>query len=83
MINYIFKGIIIEGIILVIFIIFLKLNENRKIIFEKINNNILIYLVLICIIYIMLFKIIWEYDFNIILNNMFIVVVIWIILVFC
>ncbi|WP_241428055.1 ATP-binding protein [Clostridium saccharobutylicum] len=81
--NYTLKGIVIEVIILVISIIFLKLNKNRKITFEKINNNILVYLASTCIIYTMLFKIIWEYDSNIILNNMFIVAVIWIILIFC
>ncbi|MDR3595862.1 ATP-binding protein [Clostridium sp.] len=75
------KIIIIELIILISTIIFSKTNLGKNIDFKNIDNSIIIYFVLICSIYTIVFKIIWNYDNNIILNNLFIISVILSVLV--
>ncbi|WP_026888625.1 GHKL domain-containing protein [Clostridium beijerinckii] len=73
--------IVTELAILVSIIIFSKSNFSRAITFKSIDNNILIYFVSTCSIYAIIFKIIWNYDKKIILNNLFITAVILSILV--
>jgi signal transduction histidine kinase len=63
------KIIAIELIILLSIIIFSKTNLGRNITFRNIDNNIIFNFVLICGIYTITLKIIWDYDKNIILNN--------------
>ncbi|SFD02818.1 GHKL domain-containing protein [Clostridium uliginosum] len=79
--NTTFREIIIELIILISIIIFSKTNLSKTITFEKINSNILIYLISTCSIYAIVFKIIWSYDNKIIFNNLFITAAILSILV--
>ncbi|MDU1005634.1 GHKL domain-containing protein [Clostridium butyricum] len=65
-------AIITELIILVITIISSKTKLFKKnIIFELIDNNALIYFIVVCFSYASVFKIIWNYDDTIILNNLF------------
>jgi hypothetical protein len=63
------KIIAIELIILLSIIIFSKTNLGRNITFKNIDNNIIFNFILICGIYTITLKIIWDYDKNIILNN--------------
>ncbi|OOM11932.1 sensor histidine kinase [Clostridium saccharobutylicum] len=79
--DYITMAVVIQSTILILAIIFLKLNKNKKITLEKIDNNFLTYLASTCSIYTVVFKIAWEYDKNMILNNILTVVVICAILV--
>ncbi|WP_311196401.1 ATP-binding protein [Clostridium gelidum] len=75
--NEILRIMIIELIILVGVIIFSKINSlGKNIKFENINNNILICFILICSIYAIVLKIIWNYDNTIILNNLGVSVII-------
>jgi len=78
---YNYTIIIIELITLVGIIIFSKINLNRKISFEKINSGILIYFILTCSVYAIVFKIIWNYNNSMILNNLVITSVILSVLV--
>ncbi len=65
-------AIITELLSLIVIIIISKTNALKKIsIFEIIDNSALFYFVLICFSYASLFKIIWNYDDKIILNNLF------------
>lgn len=73
--------IITELIILISIIIFSKSNVSRNITFKNIDNNILIYFISTCSVYAIIFKIIWNYDEKIILNNLLITAVILSILV--
>ncbi|CUU49880.1 sensor histidine kinase [Clostridium beijerinckii] len=73
--------IITELIILISIIIFSKINFSRNITFKNMDNNILIYFISTCSIYAIIFKIIWNYDEKIILNNLLITSVILSILV--
>jgi two-component system sensor histidine kinase AgrC len=69
--NYTIKGIIIELIILIGVIIFSKINSlYNNISFEKIDSNVLIYLISTCSIYAIVFKIVWTDDNSMILNNL-------------
>ncbi|MBN7577121.1 ATP-binding protein [Clostridium beijerinckii] len=77
-----FGIIIIELITLICIIIFSKVSFlNKTFSFEKIDSNILIYLILTCGIYAVVFKIIWNYDNKMILNNLFIATLILSVLV--
>ncbi|WP_347401555.1 GHKL domain-containing protein [Clostridium beijerinckii] len=64
------KGIILELITLVSIAIFSKLNSNNKINFEKMNNDISMYLILTFSIDVIIFKIILIYDDTLISNNL-------------
>ncbi|MFT8351574.1 GHKL domain-containing protein [Clostridium saccharoperbutylacetonicum] len=64
------KIIAIELIILLNIIMFSKTNLGRNITFKDIDNNVIFNFGLICSIYIIAFKIIWDYDKNIILSNL-------------
>lgn len=79
--NYTLIPMITELMTLVCIVIFSKINSNRKISFEKINSGILLYFILTCSLYAIAFKIIWNYDNTIILNNLFITSVILSVLV--
>lgn len=79
--DHMFKSIIIELIALTLIVIFSKINLSNKFSFKTMDNNIFIYLISICSVYVAVFKIIWNYDNNIILNNIFITSVITSILV--
>ena len=79
--NYTLIAIITELITLVCIIIFSKIKLSRKIRVEKINGSILFYFILTCSVYAIVFKIIWNYDNTIILNNLFITSVILSVLV--
>lgn len=69
--NYTIRGIIVESIILISIVIFSKVNSlNERIRFEEVDNNILIYLISTCSVYAVIFKILWNYDNNLILNNL-------------
>lgn len=68
------RAIIIESIIAIGVLIFSKINlSNRNLSFESIDNVVLIYFILTCSIYAIVFKTIWSYDHTIILNNLFVV----------
>ena len=68
------KAIIVESIILIGIIIFSKINLlNKNFSFENIDNIFLTYFILTCSIYAIIFKIAWDYDKMIILNNLFFV----------
>ena len=70
--NDIYIAIITELLSLIVIVIISKTNLLKKnFIFEVMDNNALIYFVLICFSYASLFKIIWNYDDKIILNNLF------------
>lgn len=73
--------ITIELITLVVIIVFSKINLSRKISFQDVHISILIYFILTCSIYAVVFKIIWNNDNSIILNNLIIASVILTILV--
>jgi hypothetical protein len=62
-----------ELAILISIIIFSKANLGRNITFKNIDNNIIIYFTLIFSVYAAIFKIIWNYDGYVILNNLFII----------
>ena len=79
--SYTIRGIIIELTIAFFVIIFSKINLSNKVTFEKINNNILIYLILTYSIYAVVFKSVWDYNNKIILNNLLITTAIFSILV--
>ncbi len=70
--SYTIRIIVIELITLISIVIFSKSNFSNKITLKQINNNILIYLISTCSIYAVVFKIIWNYDNKVILNNLFI-----------
>ena len=53
-----------------------KYKSNRNITFEKIDSAIFIYFIMVCSLYVIVFKIFWNYDNNIILDNLFIVSII-------
>lgn len=74
------KMITIELITLVMIIIFSKLNLRNNISFERINNNIIMYLIFTFSMNVIIFKIIWIYNDTIILNNLLITAVIVIIM---
>ena len=75
--DYNIQGFIIESIILIGVVIFSKLNLlNKHIVLKKINNNILIYFISTCVIYVIVFKFVWDHDHSIIENNLFITVII-------
>ncbi|WP_347474363.1 GHKL domain-containing protein [Clostridium sp. LS] len=74
-------AIIVESIILIGVLIFSKINlQIRNVPFENKDNIILFHFISICSIYAIIFKIIWEYDDTIILNNLFFVSVVFCIL---
>lgn len=58
-----------------------KCKFNMNITFEKIDSTIFIYFIMICSLYVIVFKITWNYDNNIILDNLFIVSIIFTLLV--
>lgn len=67
----IYIAIISELLILIVIIIISKTNLLKKNLnFEIIDNNALIYFVVVCFSYASVFKIIWNYDNTIILNNL-------------
>lgn len=77
-----YRAIIIELAILVGIIIFSKIDSlNKKFTFEKMNRNIIIYFVSTLSIYAIVLKGIWNYSNEIILNNLFIIALIFSILV--
>lgn len=66
------KIITIELITLLIIIIFSKINSNKNISFERVNNDIAVYLISTLGIDVIVFKIILVYDNTLILNNLLI-----------
>lgn len=79
-----YLAIITELLILIVIIIISKTNLLKKnFIFEIIENNALIYFVLVCCAYVCVFKIIWNYDKMLILNNLLVTSLIFCILVVC
>jgi len=77
-----YREIIIESIILIGIIIFSKINSvGKKFSIEKMNRNVVIYFLSTFSIYAIVLKGIWNYDTEIILNNLFIIAVIFSILV--
>lgn len=79
--NDMFVAIITELIILVSIIIFSNTKLSKNFTFENIDNNILIYFVSTCSIYAIGFKFTWDYDKEVILNNLPIVGIIFSMLV--
>lgn len=77
----IYTAIIVESIILVI-IVYSKIKvSNRSITVEIVDNIVLIYFILTCSVYAIIFKIVWDYDNEIILSNFFFVSLVFCILV--
>ncbi|NRT73322.1 GHKL domain-containing protein [Clostridium beijerinckii] len=77
----IYTAIIVESIILVI-IVYSKIKvSNRSITVEIVDNIVLIYFILTCSVYSIIFKIVWDYDNEIILSNFFFVSLVFCILV--
>lgn len=69
----IYTAIIVESIILVI-IVYSKIKvSNRSITVEIVDNIVLIYFILTCSVYAIIFKIVWDYDNIMVLNNLFLV----------
>ena len=67
----IYTAVIVESIILVI-IVYSKIKvSNRSITVEIVDNIVLIYFILTCSVYAIIFKIVWDYDNEIILSNFF------------
>lgn len=80
--DYTAEGFIIELIISFVVIIFSKVSWiNKKFNVEHINNNVLIYFIFTSSIYAVILKFIWDCDYTIIYNNLFIVSVILTILI--
>ncbi|MBN1046542.1 GHKL domain-containing protein [Clostridium botulinum] len=79
--NYTIKMIIVELITLISIIIFSKINLSKNITFKKLNSSILIYFILTCSMYAIVFKTVWNYEKGVILNNLSITSVILSILV--
>ncbi|NSB13328.1 GHKL domain-containing protein [Clostridium beijerinckii] len=76
-----YTAIIVESIILVI-IVYSKIKvSNRSITVEIVDNIVLIYFILTCSVYAIIFKIVWDYDNEIILSNFFFVSLVFCILV--
>lgn len=72
--DYTYKAIIVESAILIGLFIFSKINLlNKNFTFENIDNIVLVYFILIYSIYVIILKIIWDYDNMIILDNLFFV----------
>lgn len=70
------KIITIELVTLLIIIIFSKINLRKNISFERVNNDISMYLILTLGMDVIIFKIILVYDNTLILNNLLIVALI-------
>ncbi|WP_297420307.1 GHKL domain-containing protein [Clostridium sp.] len=80
--NDIYIAIITELLSVIVIIIISRTNLLKKnFIFEIIDNNALIYFVLVCCAYASVFKIIWNYDKMLILNNLLVTSLIFCILV--
>ncbi|GAA0076948.1 hypothetical protein UT300005_13260 [Clostridium sp. CTA-5] len=75
--TYTRQGMVVESLVLIIVIIFSKMKfGKKKISFDNIESNILIYLISIFGVYVIVFKIICEYDSKIIFNNTYISIII-------
>ncbi len=68
------KGMIIEVIITVGIIIYSKMNISKKISYSKIDNNVLIYFISTISVYVIICKLMWSYDKNIIFDNLLLIV---------
>lgn len=78
----IYTAIIVESIIIVVIIYYSKVNlSNKNLTFENVSNVVLIYFILTCSAYAVIFKIVWDYDNAIILSNFFFVSLVFCILV--
>ncbi|WP_017208954.1 GHKL domain-containing protein [Clostridium beijerinckii] len=74
-----YTAIIVESIIIVVIMYYSKVNlSNINLTFENVGDIVLIYFILTCSVYAVIFKIVWDYDNAIILSNFFFVS-----LVFC
>ena len=78
--NYTIQGFVVESIIMVSLIIFSKVKSLNKCIMNNyakignINSNILIYFILTCSIYILVFKYLWNDDNGIIQKNLLVTI---------
>ncbi|WP_270566251.1 GHKL domain-containing protein [Clostridium beijerinckii] len=78
----IYTAIIVESIIIVVIIYYSKVTlSNTNLTFENVSNVVLIYFILTCSVYAIIFKIVWDYDNAIILSNFFFVSLVFCILV--
>jgi len=68
--DYTLRIVIVELTTFACIIVFSKINLKKKIRFHNIQHNILIYFILTCILYVVIFKVVWNDDNNIILNNL-------------
>lgn len=79
--NDVIIAIITELIILIGILIFSNTKLSKNLPFGNLDNNILIYFGSICIIYAIGFKFVWDYDKNIIFDNLYFVTITFTILV--